>query len=191
MALKGSNKKPVKLTVVGDGTVGKTCLLISFTSKTFPEDYVPTVFDNYAGDICVDESMYSMTLWDTAGQEEYERLRPLSYPNTECFILCFAVNMRASFDNIQSKWLLELRHHCPRTPILLVGTKSDLRDTQQQEDTISTAEGRKLRARINATKYVECSAKTRHGLDEVFQEAVRCTLANSQTKKKNHRCVIL
>lgn len=78
--------RPLKITIVGDGMVGKTCLLITYTQNEFPEEYIPTVFDNHACNITVDDNEYNLTLWDTAGQEDYERLRPLSYPNVSVYI---------------------------------------------------------------------------------------------------------
>lgn len=81
-----SSGRPMKITCVGDGMVGKTCLLITYTQNIFPKDYVPTVFDNHACNLSVDGKEYNLTLWDTAGQEDYERLRPLSYPNVSVFI---------------------------------------------------------------------------------------------------------
>lgn len=75
-------KHRFKITTVGDGMVGKTCLLITYVTSEFPTEYVPTVFDNHT---CMindeDDESYAITLWDTAGQEDYEKLRPLSYPN--------------------------------------------------------------------------------------------------------------
>ena len=63
----------------------------------------------------------SLGLWDTAGQEDYDRLRPLSYPQTDVFLICFSVVSPSSFENVTSKWCPEIKHHCADAPILLVG----------------------------------------------------------------------
>ena len=68
-----------------------------------------------------------LALWDTAGQEDYDRLRPLSYPDTDVVLMCFALNNPDSFDNILEKWTPEVKHYCPHIPVILVGCKRDLR----------------------------------------------------------------
>ena len=117
----------IKLVVVGDGGVGKSCFLICATTSSFPSDYVPTVFDNYSVNLMLNGSLYSVGLWDTAGQEDYDRLRPLSYPQTDVFVVCFDVASRSSFENVTEKWVPELRHFAPEASILLLATKTDLR----------------------------------------------------------------
>lgn len=172
----GGGSRAIKIVVVGDGAVGKTCMLISYTTNSFPTEYVPTVFDNYAGQLTCDGLAVNMTLWDTAGQEDYERLRPLSYPNTDVFLVCFSVESPNSYENVASKWSPEVKHYCPTIPIILVGTKADLRDDPTTSQLVSPADCRKLKSKIKAHRYVECSAKTRDGLTEVFEEAVRAVL---------------
>nr|5UPL_B Chain B, Cell division control protein 42 homolog [Homo sapiens] len=174
----------IKCVVVGDGAVGKTCLLISYTTNKFPSEYVPTVFDNYAVTVMIGGEPYTLGLFDTAGQEDYDRLRPLSYPQTDVFLVCFSVVSPSSFENVKEKWVPEITHHCPKTPFLLVGTQIDLRDdpstieklakNKQKPITPETAE--KLARDLKAVKYVECSALTQKGLKNVFDEAILAAL---------------
>ncbi|KAL6482737.1 hypothetical protein MHYP_G00076090 [Metynnis hypsauchen] len=188
----------IKCVVVGDGAVGKTCLLISYTTNKFPSEYVPTVFDNYAVTVMIGGEPYTLGLFDTAGQEDYDRLRPLSYPQTDVFLVCFSVVSPSSFENVKEKWVPEITHHCPKTPFLLVGTQIDLRDdpstteklakNKQKPITPETAE--KLARDLKAVKYVECSALTQKGLKNVFDEAILAALEPPEPKKKR-KCVLL
>ncbi|CAG9859192.1 unnamed protein product [Phyllotreta striolata] len=181
----------VKVTVVGDGIVGKTCMLSTYTTGEFPKEYIPTVFEHYGQTITVDDTHYNMTLWDTAGQEDYERLRPLSYPNTNCFLVCFSVDKNlASYDNVHLKWVPEVRHFNPNVPIILVATKTDLRDDPSLA-CYSPEEGKKLKRKVRAQSYVECSALRYQGLEEIFVEAIRVFTKTKSKKPKTRHCQML
>ena len=93
----------LKCVVVGDGAVGKTCLLISYAKKEFPQDYVPTVFDNYAVNVMINDEVYTLALFDTAGQADYDNVRSLSYPLTDVFLICYSVMQPSSFENVKEK----------------------------------------------------------------------------------------
>jgi Ras-related C3 botulinum toxin substrate 1 len=101
----------VKLVVVGDGDVGKTSLLISYTTDTFPDGNTSLVFDNSPVYLDVDDMEISLGLWDTASSEGYDRLRPFSYPKTDVFLLCYSVSSQTSLQNIRSKWMPEVSRY--------------------------------------------------------------------------------
>ncbi|KAJ8957485.1 hypothetical protein NQ318_020511 [Aromia moschata] len=180
----------IKCVVVGDGAVGKTCLLISYTTNAFPGEYIPTVFDNYSANVMVDGKPINLGLWDTAGQEDYDRLRPLSYPPDGRVPHLFLAGQPCVIRKRQSK---EVRHHCPNTPIILVGTKLDLRDDRitieklkdKKLSPITYPQGLAMAKEISAVKYLECSALTQKGLKTVFDEAIRAVLCPSCRSNPN------
>jgi Ras-related C3 botulinum toxin substrate 1 len=192
----------MKCVTIGDGAVGKTSLLISFASNTFPEDYVPTVFDNYNANVMWKEKTITMGLWDTAGQEDYDRLRPLSYPDTDVFLVCYSVVNPASYNNVKTKWFPEIRHHCPDAPIVLFATKLDLREDEQilrrlkekDQSPITNEMGKKLQQEVGAVGFGECSALTQKGLKEAFNLAIGAVFEPIKTEtkeKKKKPCLIL
>lgn len=195
-----SSARFIKCVTVGDGAVGKTCMLISYTRNSFPTDYVPTVFDNFSANVVVDGNNFNLGLWDTAGQEDYNRLRPLSYRGADVFLLAFSLTSRASYENVSKKWIPELKHYAPTVPIILVGTKLDLRDNQNSTSgfpiagTIATAQGEELRKQIGAAAYIECSSKTQQKIKSVFDTAIKVAIQQPMKKKrrkKRRACRIL
>lgn len=186
-----------KLVIVGNGACGKTCLLIVFSKDQFPEVYVPTVFENYVADIEVDGKQVELALWDTAGQEDYDRLRPLSYPDTDVILMCFSIDSPDSLENINEKWHPEVKHFCPNVPIVLVANKKDLRCdngtikelAKMKQEPVKGEEGFAMAEKINAYGYLECSARTKEGVREVFELATRAALQVRPSKRK--RCSLL
>ena len=141
----------------------------------------------------IGDEPYTLGLFDTAGQEDYDRLRPLSYPQTDVFLVCFSVTSPASFENVKEKWFPEVHHHCPGVPCLIVGTQVDLRNddqvreklAKQKMSPVSKADGEAMARQLGAVKYVECSALTQYKLKDVFDEV--CQLAPKIGSTNNFR----
>eukprot|EP01084_Bolivina_argentea_P049524 91068_1 len=135
MAEEDEDIDGVKIVVVGDGAIGKTCLLISYRSNEFPTQHVPTIFENVTIDKTIEmngqQLPISLDLWDTAGQEQFDRLRILAYKNTDVFLVCFSVVDIVSFQNLESKWIPEIKFHAPNALIMLVGLKCDLKSDEK------------------------------------------------------------
>lgn len=175
----------LKLVIVGDGACGKTCLLMVFRNNEFPPDYVPTVFENYVKELAVDGKDIELELYDTAGQEDYDRLRPLSYPGSDVILICYSVDSPSSYDNVKERWVPEVEQFCPRVPVILVALKKDLRDDdnvikdlqESGQSPVTVAQGNKLASETGAADFLECSALKRDGVQEVFEAAVREAIA--------------
>ncbi|KAL3233707.1 GTP-binding protein RHO2 [Nakaseomyces bracarensis] len=176
-----------KLVIIGDGACGKTSLLYVFTLGKFPEEYHPTVFENYVTDCRVDGIKVTLALWDTAGQEEYERLRPFSYSGADIILIGFSVDNIESLRNARTKWAQEAFRYCPDSPVLLVGLKDDLRSSPEKGiELVKREDAEQVAKAIGAKKYLECSALTGEGVDDVFELATRSSLL--MIKEPDHMC---
>jgi len=170
-----------------------------YAENRFPEAYIPTVFENYVTQVQFDGKLVELALWDTAGQEEYDRLRPLSYPESDVILIVFSIDFPVSLANVQDKWYPEVAHFCEGTPLILVATKIDLRQDEQTrrmlgaqgQTTVNQDQGGDMAREIGA-KYIECSAKTGAGVQDVFALALRESMKGKWGKMvKQRRCVVL
>ncbi len=176
---------------------GKTCMLISYAKGKFPDGYVPTIFDNYVVNVTVGNGCCELSLFDTAGQESYDKLRTLSYAETDVFLVCFSVVWPSSLVNVEHEWLKELKDFNKNSIIMLVGTKIDLRNDPNEIENLAKSnlkpltreDGEYVVKKYKLYKYVECSAKTRFGLKEVFDEAIRAVYIKNS--KKSSGCFVL
>jgi small GTP-binding protein len=213
----------VKCVVVGDGAVGKTSMMIAYTTDAVVTDYVPTVFDNYSRTLLLDyegrSTQISLGLWDTAGQEDYDRLRPLSYSNTDVMIVVYSIGSKTSFSNVTKKWLPEIQRLnegkldpmnlgvplLVPIPVILVGNKSDLR--LKTPNSVSCKETTEL---INSNKngsdgtickisaHFECSVVGGDlmALGKIFETAARLGLQHQKDQlhaqaKANQKCCLI
>ncbi|KAE8352119.1 small GTPase superfamily [Aspergillus coremiiformis] len=185
-----------KMVLLGDGACGKTSALNVFTRGFFPTVYEPTVFENYVHDIFVDNVHMELSLWDTAGQEEFDRLRALSYEDTHVIMLCFSVDSPDSFENVASKWVDEISENCPGVKMVLTALKCDLRKDEFENanpNALTYEQGLAKAKEIGAVKYLECSAVQNRGIMETFYEAAKVALEVKAQGSNGSKegCVIL
>ncbi|KAH0542681.1 Rho GTPase [Glutinoglossum americanum] len=160
---------------------------------------IPTVFENYVTDCRVDGRSVQLALWDTAGQEDYERLRPLAYAKAHVILIGFSVDSPDSLENVKIKWIEEANDRCPNVPIILVGLKKDLREDpvaieemrRKSQRFISTKDGMDTAHEIGARRYLECSSLTGEGVDDVFEAATRAALLKFEDGESVGCCTIL
>lgn len=178
---------PIKVVLVGDNGTGKSSLAQTYSAGEFPDEQLNnlspfTILDTkltgIQGETC------SVSLWDTASNEEMDRLRPLSYCQSDLFFLCFSIVQPESYESIRAKWAREIRFHARDTPIVLIGLMADLRSdetiksrlAERQLAPIVTEQGQSLAKELNARCYVECSALTKNGLTEAVETGIAAVL---------------
>lgn len=188
MDKKGIEPKYGKIVVIGDGACGKTCLLEVFKKNIFPEDYIPTIIDNFVKDVEVEGETISIAIWDTAGQEEYDAVRPVSYSETDLVFLCYTVENKDMLFNISDKWMPEIRNYCPNAGTFVVGLKADLRDSDcpgvDKSKLTSKEDGERMKEKLGAAEFFECSARENRNVKEVFDAAALWLIKNKKVPEE-------
>eukprot|EP00477_Mikrocytos_mackini_P000994 GAHX01001065.1.p1 GENE.GAHX01001065.1~~GAHX01001065.1.p1 ORF type:complete len:190 (+),score=30.78 GAHX01001065.1:41-610(+) len=185
------SKYELKVVITGDGATGKTAILTRYVDNKFTENYKPTIFENFIRRDVFNNTPIDITLWDTAGQEGYEHLRKVSY-NADVYIICFCTIQKSSLDNVIATWSKELGEYDPGKPIVLVGTKSDLKnDPKYKNDAVTLEDVRKVESKIGSTQYVECSSKTGANISDIFNGVMQAGLPKKYKKlNKDKNCSI-
>ncbi|KAF7533892.1 hypothetical protein G7054_g6704 [Neopestalotiopsis clavispora] len=174
----------MRFAVIGDGNSGKTCMLLRWYYDVFNSNWNPTHYDLFNRTLHVDGKNTDLEIWDTAGRIDLHQLALLSYLHWDGIILCYSVNNDRKFNSAQTRWINEIHMHCPGVPVFLVALKIDTRPGHGSRrwvaplfgpiDTrVSVSEGAAAAAGIGAVRYLECSAKTGEGVDDLFDESVR------------------
>ena len=175
-----------KCVAVGDVGAGKTSLLERYSSDIFWENGPPptrcrTPIFPTTRRVQIGTERYKIALYDTEGQEHYDKWRPIQYRGTDVFLVCFSIVNPTSLANAEEKWVPDIQKLGPKNvPYLLIGTKMDLRNDREKiammakrkEEPVTKEMGETVAKRVNAVTYLECSALTQDGVKEVFDEAI-------------------
>ena len=194
--------------MLGDKSVGKSSLQFRFENGTFPTEYIPTIFSSCAPLLIVDNIAFKIGIWDTSSNEDYDRFRPLSYPQTDVFLLCFSLVSKKSLQNIETKWFKEVQAYCPGTPCILVGLKCDLiknneaiqngtdsndeiNDLSKDKLPISFEYIQEMKEKVNAEQYFECSSLENTNVKEIFEYACKIMIrSHEDASPTNSKCNI-
>ncbi|KAF8215523.1 rho family small GTP binding protein cdc42, partial [Mycena galopus ATCC 62051] len=171
-----------------------TCLLTSYTNKTLSTEYHSGTYGGHGTRVMIGDVLYQLGVHDTTGTREHDRIRPLGYPQTDVFLICFSIDLPASFASVRDRWFHDAQHHIDLRRVEL--------KSPGDSKTITAAQGEKLAQELGVAGYVECSSKTREGVEGVFDAvmtaALECiyspqpqsTLTEPMMKPKK-KCVIL
>ena len=176
------NSNIIKCVLIGDDMVGKTSLLITYSSNIFPHVYVPSVLDTYVVNVNIENDTYRLGLYDTASQYDYEN----NLIDADIFIVCFSLNSSTSLQNVDKIWIPKLEHFNSKASILLVGLQSDVKKDILSIKANQIAQQKQL-------KYIECSAKTNNGVNNVFNQSILIFLNKNKSlcEKIISTCILL
>ena len=194
----------LNIVTVGDSKTGKSSLLCALKDGKLTNQEIPEFFSTFTHKMKVDGRKLELGLWDTSGDPKYEGLRRLSYPKCDAFIVCYSVNSRKSFENVSKVWLPELEKHGSRSvPVIIVAMKKDMRPRASlnrngslginsdrpvpKERFVTCDEGMQLANDVHAYAFIECSAFSEKGVNDVFEQAVRAVLKYIKEEKAKEK----
>ena len=165
---EGNYNYLLKFIIIGDAAVGKSNLLVRYTSGQFKEEYQLTIGVEFgSNNVIISDNIYRIQIWDTAGQENFRSITRSYYKNTACAIIVYEISNKKSFENISS-WIEECKNTAPKSILMvLVGNKCDLDNREVTEE-----EGREF-AEKNGMLFFETSAKTGKNVEELFKQSVK------------------
>ncbi|TWW81871.1 rho-related GTP-binding protein RhoN-like isoform X1 [Takifugu rubripes] len=175
-----------KIVVVGDTQCGKTALLHVFAKDSYPENYVPTVFENYTASFEIDKQRIELNMWDTSGSAYYDNVRPLAYPDADAVLICFDVSRPETLDSVTKKWQGETQEFCPGAKVVLVGCKLDMRTdlsvmrelAKHRLIPVTHEQGTNLARQIGAVAYAECTSRySENSVRDVFHVTTLASLS--------------
>ena len=154
----------LKFIIIGDSGVGKSNILLRYTRDKFNEEFQSTIGVEFGvKNLQIEDKIYRVQIWDTAGQENFRSITRAYYKNSVCACVVYDITSKKSFENIQS-WIEDCRKQCPKTILLvLIANKVDL----ENEREVSYEEGANF-AKKYEMFFFETSAKTGKNIDEVF-----------------------
>jgi len=191
---------PFNVVVMGTGSVGKSALVVQFTTNTFVEDYDPTVEDSFRKDVLVDGKTSVLDILDTAGQEEFESLYDRWVRPAHGFLLMYSLTLKATFEEVQvlKDKIVRIKDTMAEAngqeeaviPMVLVGNKCDLEDERE----VKYEDGKSVADKWGCT-FFETSAKTKKNVHECMHQLIR-EIRNSRPEaslegKKKSFCEIL
>ncbi|XP_027033473.1 rho-related GTP-binding protein RhoN-like [Tachysurus fulvidraco] len=193
LAMESRVARRCKVVVVGDSRCGKTALLHVFAKDSYPENYVPTVFENYTASFEIDKRRIELNMWDTSGSVYYDNVRPLAYPDSDAVLICFDISRPETLDNVLKKWQTETQEYCPNAKVVLVGCKMDMRTDLNTLRELSKfrlipvthEQGTSLARQIGAAAYAECTSKnSEDSVRDVFHVATVTSVGHDTQQLK-------
>jgi Ras-related protein Rab-11A len=177
------SKKPLKnlvlkLALLGDPAVGKTSLIHQYIQHHFKEDYQPTLGVNIVvKELKIEEfnAYVRLILWDIAGQDKYDLSRMMFFQGCMGALFVYDTTRQSTYHNIETKWLTDFQKYTEKDPAyVLIGNKIDLKDSKA----VSTEDGKTLAEKIQASNFVETSAKYGDNVENAFKKLVAQVLIN-------------